>query len=118
MESEISNKSDKINVYKIIEAGIALKNIVYAILAMIVISVVGVLISLSLNKSGDRTILILLICIVSLGFNFIILKKLYDAGDCLEKVISIDQVSENVQSSKINLIQNKSWLKKFMEFYS
>lgn len=86
MEPQSPNESDTINVYKIVEAGKALKNVVYAVLIMISSSVIGVIVAFSSRNVGELTTVYIIIGLVSLVCNIVILLQLYSAGENLEKV--------------------------------
>jgi len=94
MEPQSSNELHKINVNKIVEAGKALKNVVYAVLIMILSSVIGVLIAISSSQNDKMTFVYVFIGLVSLVCNIIILLQLYSAGESLEKVQPNQQAIE------------------------
>jgi len=102
MDPQSNNDLHKINVNKIVDAGKALKNVVYAVLIMILSSVIGVLIAISSSHNDEMTFVYVFIGLVSLVCNVVILLQLYSAGESLEKVQPIQQ---NLEINHLSSIQ-------------
>ena len=86
-EKTIKIKKEVIEPSNIISAGIAIKNVVYAISMMIVILVIATLSAINSKNPDTIQIIYTLVGIASIVFNIYALTQLYSAGDKLENSV-------------------------------
>jgi hypothetical protein len=98
-----TKKENKINIEKIIQAGKAIKAIFTAVLSLIICFIIGFLVATNSTDLDTIKSTYTLIGIVSLLLNFVILYNLYEAGNNLENVTSLQEGDYNSLVEKLNV---------------
>jgi hypothetical protein len=90
-----AKREDNINIDNIVQAGKALKTVVFLVLIIVLLALIGVLFVSTSNDIETIKNTYLILGFISLGCNVLILLKFYEAGDNLENAKSIKQVTES-----------------------
>jgi hypothetical protein len=94
---------NKINIEKIVQAGKAIKAIFTTVLLLIICFIIGYLVATNSTDLDTIKSTYTLIGIVSLLLNFVVLYNLYEAGDNLENVTSLQPGDYNSLIEKLNV---------------
>ncbi len=86
---------ENINIDKIVQAGRALKIVVFLVLIIILLALIGLFFVSASNDIQTIKNTYLVLGFISLFCSFIILINFYEAGDCLENVVLVKRATIN-----------------------